>query len=181
MPPTPRIAGFRGEYLWELEIAERQLLALAEAIPEEKYDWWPDASARSVCEVFVHIAAGNFMLLDVMGSAPPVDLYGEVKAHGQERMWALVRRNDELEKNLRDKASVIKMLRQSLEGVNQLFSASNEDVLSRRQHFFGEETTVCRVYLRLLAHMHEHMGQMIGYARCMGISAPWQDWRPDRR
>jgi hypothetical protein len=37
-------------------------------------------------------------------------------------------------------------------------------------HFFGEETTVRRVYLRLLAHASEEMGQMIVYQRFNGIA-----------
>ena len=45
----------------------------------------------------------------------------------------------------------------------------------------GEQTTVRRVYLRLLAHADEHMGQMIAYLRFNGIAPPWPDWRPDRR
>jgi len=77
MSPTPRIDGFRGEFLWELDIAERQMIALAEAIPPGKYDWRPDEKARSVCEVFVHVAAGNFMLLDIVGTTAPSDLYAK--------------------------------------------------------------------------------------------------------
>jgi hypothetical protein len=50
-----RIAGFRGEFLWELEIAERQIVAIAECIPAERYDWRPVAQARSFSEVFVHV------------------------------------------------------------------------------------------------------------------------------
>jgi hypothetical protein len=30
-----RLPGFKGEYLWEFDIAERQLLALAQAFPSE--------------------------------------------------------------------------------------------------------------------------------------------------
>ena len=34
-PMATRIAGFRGEFLSELEIAERQVVAIAECIPAE--------------------------------------------------------------------------------------------------------------------------------------------------
>ena len=61
-----RIAGFRGEFLWELDIAERQLVAIAECIPAEPYDWRPVAQAPPFNEVFVHVATGNFMLLYVI-------------------------------------------------------------------------------------------------------------------
>jgi uncharacterized damage-inducible protein DinB len=181
MSMSPRPGGFHGEFLWELEIVERQLAALAHAIPEEQYDWRPDATARSAREVFIHIATGNFMLLDVIGAPPPRDLYGEVSAQGPERLWALVRKNDELGASLRGKASVVTALERSLQSVRQLFTESDDGQLARSLEFFGERTTVRRVYLRLLAHMHEHMGQMIAYVRCMGMPAPWPDWRPDRR
>ncbi|HEY6393524.1 MAG TPA: DinB family protein [Bryobacteraceae bacterium] len=176
-----RIDGFRGEFLWELDIAERQMIALAEAIPAGNYEWRPDEKARSVSEVFVHVAAGNFMLLDIVGVAAPADLYGEVPAQGQEHFWGLVQRNDELEKNLREKTAVVDILKRSLQAVRKAFAESTNEQLDRGRHFFGEQTTVRRVYLRQLAHTHEHMGQMIAYVRSMGLPPPWPDWRPDRR
>jgi hypothetical protein len=52
--------------------------------------------------------------------------------------------------------------------------------LDRRPHFFGEETTVRRACLRLLAHACEHMGQMIAFLRFNGIEPRRSDWSPDR-
>lgn len=178
---TTRIAGFRGEFLWELEIAIRQSVAMAEAIPPEKYDWRPDTKARTVSEVFVHVATGNFMLLDVIGVGAPMDLYAQVPADGQERFSGLIRRNDELAASVREKNATVALLKRSLQAVNQSFNQASDSELDRHLHFFGEETTVRRVYLRLLAHTHQHMGQMIAYLRFNGIAPPWPDWRPDRR
>jgi len=178
---TTRIAGFRGEFLWELEIATRQSVAMAEAIPPEKYDWRPDTEARTVSEVLVHVATGNLMLLDVIGVAAPMDLYAQVPAAGQERFSGLIRRNDELVASVREKSAVVALLKRSLQAVNQSFNQASDPELDRRLHLFGEETTVRRAYLRLLAHTHEHMGQIIAYLRCNGIAPPWPDWRPDRR
>jgi len=178
---TIRIAGFRGEFLWELEIATRQSVAMAEAIPPEKYDWRPDIKARTISEVFVHVATGNFTLLDVIGVAAPMDLYAQVPADGEERFSGLIRRNDELMASVREKSAVVALLKRSLQAVNQSFNQTSEPELDRRLHFFGEETTVRRAYLRLLAHTHEHMGQMIAYLRFNSIAPPWQNWRADRR
>jgi hypothetical protein len=180
-PMTTRIEGFRGEFLWELEIAMKQSVAMAEVIPPEKYDWRPDTKARSVSEVFVHVATGNFMLLDLIGVAAPMDLYPQVPVDGQERFSGLIRRNDELGASVREKNAAVALLKRSLEAVNQSFNRASDLELDRCLHFFGEETTVRRVYLRLLAHAHEHMGQMIAYLRFNGIAPPWPDWRPDRR
>ncbi len=180
MRPTPRINGFRGEFLWELEIAERQMIAMVETIPAEKYDWRPDLKARSISEVFVHVAAGNFMLLEVVGARAPADLYGQIPVQGQERLRGLIRWNDELEKSVREKAAVKDLLKRSLQAVLKSFTQADDAELDQRRSFLGEQTTVRRVYLRLLAHTHEHMGQMIAYMRTNGLSPPWPDWRPDR-
>jgi hypothetical protein len=72
-PMATEIAGFRGEFLWELDIAIQQSVAMAEAIPVEKYDWRPNTEARSISKVFVHVATGNFILLDVIGVAAPME------------------------------------------------------------------------------------------------------------
>ena len=178
---TTRIAGFRGEFRWELEIAERQLVAIAESTPAEEYDWRPVAQARSVSEVLVHVATGNFMLLDIVGVTAPTDLYAQVPADGDTRFQSLIHRNDELVASMREKDAVAGLIKRSLQAVSQSFARASEDELNRRLNFFGEETTVRRVYLRLLAHTHEHMGQLIAYLRFNGSAPPWPDWRDDRR
>jgi uncharacterized damage-inducible protein DinB len=176
-----RIAGFCGEFLWELEIAEQQIVAIAECIPAEHYDWRPVAEARSCSEVFVHVATGNFMLLDLIGVAAPVDLYVQVPPDGDVRFQSLLRRNDELVATIREKDAVVGLLKRSLQAASQSFRRASDGDLNRHLNFFGEETTVRRVYLRLLAHTDEHVGQMIAYLRFNGIAPPWPDWRPDRR
>jgi uncharacterized damage-inducible protein DinB len=181
MTTTARIPGFLGEYLWELDIVTRQLVAMAEALPAEKYGWRPDPKARPVSAVLVHVSAGNFMLLEAVGVPAPDDLYGVVPGEGEARLWGQIRRNDELEAAIVEKAAVVDMLKKSLDSVRRNFSESSEDDLERSLHFFGEETTVRRVYLRLLAHAHEHMGQMIAFLRFNGMAPPWPDWRPDRQ
>jgi len=178
---TTRITGFRGEFLWELEIAERQIVALAECIPAQQYDWGPVAQARSFSEVLVHVATGNFMLLDVIGGAAPADLYAQVPADGDARFRGLIHRNDELAASIREKEALVGLLKRSLHAVSKSLGKAGDDELNRHVNFFAEETTVRRVYLRLLAHTDEHMGQMIAYLRFNKIEPPWPDWRPDRR
>ena len=62
--------GFDGEWLH----VSRQLVALAEAIPEQKYGWRPGPGVRSTSEVIMHIAVVNFGLLNVTGPKLPPDL-----------------------------------------------------------------------------------------------------------
>jgi hypothetical protein len=92
-----------------------------------------------------------------------------------------VRKNDELEHGLREKDNVVSLLSRALASARETITRTDDAGLEQSLSFFGEHTTIRRVYLRLLAHTHEHMGQLIGYMRMRGMPAPWPDWRPDRR
>lgn len=181
-----RIAGFPGEFLWELDLATRHIMGMAEAFPADAYDWYPDPRARSVSEVFVHIASGNFLLLDLLGVPVPTDLYPHLPPPGPDaaaasaRHAALLRANDELVASIREKADVVPLAQRSLAAVEAAFRQSSEDDLEREVHFAGEPSTVRRVYLRLLTHNHEHMGQLTAYLRCNNIPPPWPDPRRPR-
>jgi uncharacterized damage-inducible protein DinB len=176
-----RINGFRGEFLWEWDIAESQLLQLANAFQAADYEWRPDTTARRVSEVFVHVACGTFMLLEVLGTTAPSDLYPELPEQPTDRFRALVRKNDELEQGVREKDKVLSILTRALASARETITRVDDADLERARFFFGESTTLRRVYLRLLVHTHEHMGQLIAYMRARGMPAPWHDWRPDRQ
>jgi hypothetical protein len=92
----------------------------------------------------------------------------------------MVRRNDELEQGLREKDKVVALLGRALAAGRETITRAADADMERSLSFFGESTTLRRIYLRLLAHTHEHMGQLIGYMRMRGMPAPWPDWRPDR-
>src|SRR5260370_35377175 len=67
------------EGLWEGYDGEwahvsSQLIALAEAMPADKYSWRPAPGVRSVSEVYMHIAIANFYLLSITGPKMPPDL-----------------------------------------------------------------------------------------------------------
>jgi len=103
-----RLPGFKGEYLWEFDIAERQLLALAEAFPAERYGWCNAETARSVSEVLVHLAVrGSSMFLAMLGVDAAPDLYGKLEGESVGRIMAMVSRNESLEKSITDKAAVL--------------------------------------------------------------------------
>ena len=169
------ITGFKGEYLWEFQIPAGKIMALAEAIPADKYSWRPADQARSVSEVFVHIAVGNLALLDQVGVSAAEDLYGVLESDILPRVLAIIRKNVALEKGVTDKADVVSLLKRSLDAAQKSSTDATDEELVGQAHFFGQEATVRKVYLRVLAHMNEHMGQMVAYARSIGIPAPWPD------
>src|SRR5262249_48160446 len=62
--------GYDGEWLH----VSHQLVALAEAMPAEKFAWRPGPGVRSTSEVFMHIATANFGLLSITGPRLPAGL-----------------------------------------------------------------------------------------------------------
>jgi hypothetical protein len=51
-------AQFREAFLFEFDVADKQLRGLLDTIPPEQFNWRPNDKTRSVSEAFVHIAAG---------------------------------------------------------------------------------------------------------------------------
>lgn len=143
--------GYDGEWLH----VSQQLVALAEATPEEKFLWRPAPGVRSTSEVYMHIALANFYLLSVTGPKMPADL------------------KDGMEKSVTAKAEVIGWLKRSLEAVKQARLAETPKDLQRKVHIADRDTTVDGMYLRIIIHDNEHMGQLIAYARMTGVVPPW--------
>ncbi len=132
-----------------------QLIALAEATPPEKFAWRPAPGVRSTSEVYMHIAVANLYLLSITGPALPADF------------------KPDLEKTVTAKADVIAWLKRSLEAVKAAHPAATAADLQRKVKVFGRDATVDGMYLRILVHANEHMGQLIAYARMSGVVPPW--------
>jgi uncharacterized damage-inducible protein DinB len=133
----------------------RQLIALAEATPAEKFAWRPAPGVRSTSEVYMHIVHGNLYLLSITGPKMPADL------------------TSAMERTVTGKAEVIDWLKRSLEAVKTAHAAVKPDDLERKVKVFGRDATVDGVYLRIIVHANEHMGQLVAYARMTGVVPPW--------
>jgi uncharacterized damage-inducible protein DinB len=143
--------GYDGEW----KHVSQQLVALAEATPAEKFSWRPAPGVRSTSEVYMHIAIANFYLLSVTGPKMPADL------------------NDDMEKTVTSKAEVIAWLKRSLEAVKTAHAAETPKDLERKVKIDDRDATVDGMYLRIIVHANEHMGQLIAYARMTGVVPPW--------
>ena len=143
--------GYDGEW----KHVTSQLIALAEATPEEKFSWRPAPGVRSTSEVYMHIALANFYLLSVTGPKMPAEL------------------KREMEKSVTAKADVVSWLKRSLEAVKQAHAAVTSKDLERKVHIADRDATVDGMYLRIIVHANEHMGQLVAYARMTGVTPPW--------
>jgi uncharacterized damage-inducible protein DinB len=146
--------GFDGEW----GHVSRQLIALAEAIPAEKLAWRPGPGVRSTSEVIMHIATSNFYLLSVTGPKMPADLTSA-----------------DMDKTVTAKAEVVKWLKRSLDAVKSARAGLKPADLQRKVKVYGRDATVDGMYLRIIIHDNEHMGQLVAYARMNGIVPPWSE------
>ena len=156
----PMVAQSAPEGLWqgydgEWRHVSSQLISLAEATPEEKFAWRPAPGVRSTSEVYMHIAMANFSLLSVTGPKMPADM------------------KEGMETSVTSKAEVIRWLKRSLEAVQQAHLAVTPPDLQRKVHIMDRDATVDGMYLRIIVHANEHMGQLVAYARMTGVVPPW--------
>jgi uncharacterized damage-inducible protein DinB len=71
------------------------------------------------------------------------------------------------------KAEVIKWLKRSLEAVRAAHASITPADLQRKVHIADRDATVDGMYLRIIVHANEHMGQLVAYARMTGVVPPW--------
>src|SRR5258706_3090366 len=69
--PAPPKSGFRAEFLHDVDEVQKKIISLADAMPADKYNWRPAPGVRSVSEVYMHIAGGNYFLATFMGMKTP--------------------------------------------------------------------------------------------------------------
>jgi uncharacterized damage-inducible protein DinB len=158
MKPVPQNSvpknGFRAEFLQDLDDVSKKIVELAGAMPASKYNWRPGPGVRSVSEVYMHIAGGNYLLATFAGAKPP----------------SYDTRN--LEK-ITDKARVIEELKKSFEYLRMVALQGSDADLDKPIKMFGNDTTHRGALMSALNHLHEHLGQSIAYARMNGVVPPW--------
>lgn len=65
------------------------------------------------------------------------------------------------------------MMKQSFTHVRTAFDNLPDSDMDKKTNFFGQEMTLRSLYLTILMHLHEHLGQSIAYARMNGVVPPW--------
>lgn len=147
---------FREEFLSHFERSSAKVVQLAEAVPEDLYTWSPGEGVMEIGHVYMHIARYNFMYLeDNLGIPAPDDLD-----------------LDTLEE-MRGKGDVTAILERSVRHVQQHISALGAEELTAETTLYGRRVAGWSVLFQLLAHMNEHVGQSVSYARMNGIVPPW--------
>jgi uncharacterized damage-inducible protein DinB len=150
--------GIRANIQSQVDDAEKKLTALAEAMPAEKYGWRPGEKVRSVGEVFMHVAGGNYFVTGLMGAKRPEGINPR-----------------EFDKDANDKAKTIATMKASFEHVRKYLAGLSEADLQKKMKVFDHDGTAQELALIVATHNHEHLGQAIAYARMNGVVPPWSN------
>jgi len=161
-PPTPPPAPPLADLLLPLDRMAAEVIALANAVPEAKYDWRPAEGVRSFKEVFLHIVYGNRLMLGIATTNPAADV-----------LQKQIQENAKNESQPTTKERVIAMLTESFASLKKSMEEMRAQGLNREIDFFGTKTTRRGVLASLDSHIGEHLGQAIAYARMNGITPPW--------
>jgi uncharacterized damage-inducible protein DinB len=146
----------KAQALVDLDGVNKKFLSLAEAVPQDKFTWRPSDDSRSFAEVFLHVAGERYGILGLMGAAPPP---------GYDRKT--------FEKSTTDKAKIIEELNKSWDYTQKTIQGMANSDFAKLLPKLGPDANDGDVIYILVADAHEHLGQVIAYARVNGIVPPW--------
>lgn len=153
--PAPSTApGFVSEVMRQFEASMEKFVALAEAMPADKYGWSPGPGVMTVARVYAHVARYNYLY-------PATSLASPAPAG----------RDADAAEDLADKAQLVARLRESGDHVRAVVRQLQDPGQATRQ--YGRAVPQWSVLLQLVTHMNEHLGQSIAYARMNGVVPPW--------
>ena len=137
--------------------ASGQIESLADAIPEDKYDWSPSEGVRSVKDAILHTAQANYFFMMKLGFELPEDV----------DMTTLA--------STSGKSNVIEVLKKSNEFVKgKIMEVETSSLEEKVEMPFGDFNRMSTLLL-VMEHTGEHKGQLIAYARANGITPPWSE------
>ena len=144
----------------DLDDLRKKFVALAGAVPAGKLTWRPMEGTRSFREVFAHVAAEGNTETAMFGGPLPAGSLADFDAE-EARLKKLP--DDQL-------VAVMDRALQSLSGtVGGLQRAKINTPIT----YFGRSVLPRVAATYALTDLHEHLGQLVAYARMNSIVPPW--------
>ena len=138
-----------------LQMAQGQIVALANAFDDSQMDWRPAPGIRSTGETILHVAASNYYLAMKLGFPPPegVDIMTMEAITGRE--------------------NILRAYNQSTAFVREKMMDIDPGSLNEEVDLGFAKMNRLSALLVVLEHTGEHKGQLIAYARSNGVVPPW--------
>jgi uncharacterized damage-inducible protein DinB len=154
--------GVMGELLRDVNTAQAKIVGLAKAIPDGAYDWRPGKAVRSTREVLMHVAADNYFMPTLQGTAAPSET-GITKEYSTAEAF---------EKRTMTRDQIIAELDKSFDFLKTSMSSTPDAKLDAPPEP-GRKNSVRGLWISTATHLHEHLGQLIAYARSNNVTPPW--------
>ena len=149
-------SGFQSDFLNVYNMAADKAVSLAEAIPEENYNWRPAEGVRSVKESIAHVTGANYFFASLIGTPIPEGLNPR-----------------EMDKMIKTKDEAVAELKKSIDHARGAVKNVSSESLETEIDLFGKKASLRMAVLILGDHMSEHLGQLIAYARSNNVVPPW--------
>ena len=144
------------------EATRNQITLIAEAVPEDKYDYKPTPEVRSFRELLQHFADENYFF---MATAAGVE-----RAKDRKQIEAL-----------KTRAELLAALKESYEWGAKILAGWNDQKAMEMVAFQGQQVPRFAVLIAHFKDNHEHYGNMVTYARLNGIVPPRTAARQQQR
>jgi uncharacterized damage-inducible protein DinB len=132
------------------ESTRNLVVKVAEAVPEDKYDWKPTPEVRSFREQLVHIASENHLFMGFVA--------GEKSSAPQ---------------NLKTKNDIVKALNESYDyGTKVLDGLTDEKAMESVPAFRGAQQPRWSIAMMNMMDNMDHYGNLVVYMRTNGITPP---------
>ncbi len=146
----------KAQALLDLQAVQKKCVDLAEVIPSDKLTWRPSPDARSFAEVFLHVSGERYGILSMMGATPPAGFTAK-----------------DFEKSTTQKDRIVEELNQSWSFTDKTINGMSNADFAKLLPKLGPQANEGDVIYILVADAHEHLGQLVAYARQNGIVPPW--------
>lgn len=153
------VASLKASFIADLGTLHEKFLGLAQAFPQDTYTWRPMEGVRSVSEVLMLAALEGYAFIPNSFGGKPADL-------GSREEAAKLR-------TLSDKAQVIDHLNKGFAHAKKELEALDNATLTGKRKVMGQDRSAADVALLVGGDLHEHLGQLIAYARTNHIVPPW--------
>ena len=144
----------------DIETMKGKFIALAQEFTEEQYEWRPMEGVRSVKDVLSLAITEGHMFPMNWGVQPPA---GAASGFGPE-----IQRTQAL-----SKAAMIDELDSAFDHLIASVRDMDDTQLMARTTYFGREMSAQSNVFTAMADLHEHLGQLIAYARTNRVVPPW--------
>jgi DinB superfamily len=144
----------------DIDGLREKFMALAKALPASKLGWRPMEGTRSFHEVFAHVAAEGNTETAMFGGKLPAGSLADFDAE-EARLGKLP--DDQL----------IAAMDKSMQSLSATMAGLSLDKMNTSITYYGQPTLPRIAATYTLNDLHEHLGQLVSYARMNQIVPPW--------